>query len=54
MSELNVLPEKSLDDLLCEEHEKYMKQVSESGMPIWMLNCLDARDTYYYNEDNNV
>jgi len=24
------------DEVLCEEHDKYLNQVTESGMPIWM------------------
>lgn len=29
---------RSAEDALMEEHENYMKEVSESGIPLWMLD----------------
>ena len=26
------------DDALCAQHDEYIKQVTESGMPIWMMD----------------
>lgn len=39
-SSLSSRKELSRDELLCEEHERYLIQVSESGTPIWVLDMM--------------
>lgn len=34
------------DDLLCLEHDEYIRQVNESGYPLWMLDMYQVSLMY--------
>lgn len=42
---------RSADDALIEEHERYMKEVSESGMPLWLLDYYARSNAQWQEED---
>lgn len=41
---------RSAEDALVEEHERYMKEVSESGMPLWMLDYYAKSNAQWQEE----
>jgi len=44
---------RSIDEALIEEHERYMKEVSESGMPMWLMDYY-ARVKDQRREEENL
>jgi len=43
---------RSAEDALVEEHERYMKEVSESGMPLWMLDYYAKSNAQWQEEEH--
>lgn len=43
---------RSAEDALIEEHERYMRQVHESGMPTWMLDYYAKSNAQWQEEEH--
>jgi hypothetical protein len=40
------------EDILMQEHEEFLKQVSESGVPLWLLQYYGYQTQKLIYEDN--
>lgn len=43
---------RSADDALIEEHERYLKEVSESGMPMWLMDYYAKVNAQWQEEEH--
>jgi hypothetical protein len=50
----SLTPHLSPDDLLCLEHERYIQMVTDSGIPLWVLDLYHLESLMYEEVERNT